>query len=85
MDLDTWQKHKYDTVFEDVCHFVAYQRETDPTFTLAQLEGLLQMAYHRADDDWVGRGIVQDIVLSATVAAYEQCLTAWKTELYHTS
>lgn len=80
MDLDAWQKHKYETVFEEVCYFVADQRETDPTFTLERLEELLQMAYQRAGDDWVGRGIVQQIVLSATIAAYEHCLTAWKQE-----
>jgi hypothetical protein len=82
MDLDTWQKHKYETVFEDVCHFVAYQRETDPEFTMARLEGLLQMAYQRSGDDWDGRGLVNQLALSATVAAYEHCLTAWKQEAH---
>jgi hypothetical protein len=39
--------------------------------TLADLEAQLQGLYANQGSDWLGRGVVGDITLGATIAAYE--------------
>jgi hypothetical protein len=81
MHLDELQERKYIQVFEDACHFVARQRYANPNFSIIDLERLLDAAYTRAGNDWVGRGTVADIVNAATIAAYEHTLAEWRKEL----
>jgi hypothetical protein len=73
-----WRQRKYDEVFEQTCAQVELRRRHDPSFSLEQLEGILRTAYVDEGNDWVGRGAVQDIVLSATIAAYEHVLAEWR-------
>jgi hypothetical protein len=80
MHLDELQERKYIQVFEDTCYFVARRKYTDPRFSIADLERLLDTAYTREGNDWVGRGAVADIVNAATIAAYEHMLIEWKKE-----
>jgi hypothetical protein len=81
MHLDELQERKYIQVFEDVCHFVVRQKCVNPNFNIGDLERLLDTAYTRAGNDWVGRGAVADIVNAATIAAYEHTLAEWRKEL----
>jgi hypothetical protein len=81
MRLDELQERKYIQVFEDICHFVAQQKHANPHFGIADLERLLDTAYTRTGNDWVGRGAVADIVNAATIAAYEHTLAEWRKEL----
>jgi len=81
MMIEEQQARRYDAVFNDVCNFVAYQRRTNPTFTLERLQELLDEACVREGNNWVGRGEVSHIVEAATIAAYEHALAEWKTEL----
>lgn len=80
MELDQWQEQKYQTVFDDVCAFIDDQRQTNPDFTRAYLEAMLEQAYKRDGNDWEGRGLAYQITLSATIAAYEQRLADWRNE-----
>jgi hypothetical protein len=46
--------------------------------TIEDIESLLKSLYKLDGDDWLGRGEVQDIVMSATLAAYEHFIAEWK-------
>jgi hypothetical protein len=45
------------------------------------LEGTLKHLYIMEGSDGEGRGCVQDIVMSARIAAYEAFISGWKAEL----
>jgi len=78
--MTDWQDEKYHQVLEETLAHVAQRRRADPTFTRTSLERLLQTQYVNYDNDWVGRGSVQDIVCAATIAAYEHALVEWRKE-----
>ena len=80
MNFDEWQARKYQITFEEVCHFVTHQRHVNPKFGIGDVEHLLENAYTREGNDWVGRGMVGYIVNSATIAAYEHVLAEWRRE-----
>ena len=80
MHLDELHDRKYRQVFEDTCRFVIQQKSSNPNFTLEDLEYLLDTAYMRAGNDWVGRGAVGDILNSAAIAAYEHMRAEWRKE-----
>ena len=76
-----WQDAKYDEVLEQELRGLRRRREADPSCTAADLEGTLAHLYHMDGADWGGRGAVQDIIMAATIAAYEQTIAEWKGEL----
>ncbi|MFP3089141.1 hypothetical protein LQZ21_02300 [Treponema sp. TIM-1] len=75
-----WRDIKYEEVFEQEIRGLLRRRESDPTCTVADLEGVLQHLYHMDGADWTGRGEVQDITMAATIAAYEHIIAQWKAE-----
>jgi len=77
---ETWQQRKHAEVFEAVCRHLRRRRRDDPSFTLAQLEGLLQSAYVNEGLDWTGRGPVAQVTHAATIAALEHTLAEWRHE-----
>jgi pimeloyl-ACP methyl ester carboxylesterase len=80
MSFDDWQQQKSAQVFEQTFLQVQQRRQTDSGFTIGRLDGLLQTEYVNQGNDWVGRGTVEHIVRSATIAAYEVALAEWKQE-----
>jgi hypothetical protein len=75
-----WRELKYEETLRDELRGLARRREADPGCTAADLEGTLRNLYHMDGADWLGRGEVQDITLSATIAAYERFIAEWKAE-----
>ncbi|HUW81588.1 MAG TPA: hypothetical protein VMZ31_02180 [Phycisphaerae bacterium] len=81
MSRTTWKDHKYDEVFESTCAYVAMRRQTDPSFSIETLEGLLETQCTYQGQGWDGMGEMGLIVTSATIAAYEHMLVEWRKEL----
>jgi hypothetical protein len=75
-----WRDVKYGEVFEQELRGLKRRRETDPRCTVADIEGTLQHLYIMDGADWYGRGDVQDIIMAATIAAYEHFVAEWKSE-----
>jgi len=75
-----WQEKKYTETFESELRGLERRRAADPNCTIADLEGILKNMYIMDGSDWLGRGIVQDAVMAATIAAYEHYIDSWKAE-----
>jgi hypothetical protein len=74
-----WRDVKYQEIFDQEIRGLRRRRESDPDCTVADLEGVLQHLYIMDGADWYGRGDVQDIIMAATIAAYEHFIAQWKT------
>jgi hypothetical protein len=72
-----WRDVKYEETFEQEIRGLRRRRESDPGCTVQDLEGILQHLYHMDGADWAGRGEVQDIIMAATIAAYEHFIAEW--------
>jgi hypothetical protein len=75
-----WRDNKYREVFEQELRGLERRRESDSMCTVGDIEGVLQHLYIMDGADWYGRGDVQDIVMAATIAAYERFIAQWKLE-----
>jgi hypothetical protein len=73
-----WRDVKYEEIFEQEIRGLRRRRESDPDCTVQDLEGTLQHLYHMDGADWAGRGEVQDIIMAATIAAYEHFIAEWR-------
>jgi hypothetical protein len=75
-----WRENKYSEVFEGTLRVLAARRELEPGFGVGDAQGILDHLYISEGNDWIGRGELGDIVMSATVAAYECFISDWKRE-----
>jgi hypothetical protein len=75
-----WKDIKYTHVFEQELRGLQRRRESDPRCAVEDIEGVLQHLYIMDGADWYGRGGVQDIIMAATIAAYEHFIAEWKKE-----
>jgi len=73
-----WKEIKYTEVFEEELRGLERRRKSDPDCKVEDIEGLLQNLYIMDGADWYGRGDVQDIIMAATIAAYEYYIAQWK-------
>ena len=73
-----WRETKYKEIFEQELRGLFRRREADPLCKVADIEGVLQHLYIMDGADWYGRGEVQDIIMAATIAAYEHFISEWK-------
>ncbi len=76
-----WEDQKYAEVLADETRFLERRRQNDPSCTLASLEGVLKNLYIHEGNNWDGRGAIQSVTMSATIAAYEQFIHNWKKEI----
>lgn len=76
----SWKKIKYDDVFEQEFRGLQRRREADPGCTVQDIERVLQNLYIMEGADSYGRGGVQDISITATIAAFECFIAKWKNE-----
>jgi hypothetical protein len=79
--MTEWEERKYREVYDTVYATTRYRITVDPNFTIQDLERLLATLYVNEGNDQLGRGVVGDIVSSATIAAHQQVLLEWKREL----
>jgi hypothetical protein len=77
-----WRDAKYEEIFEQEIRGLRRRREFDPACTIGDLEGTLRHLYLMDGADWGGRGDLQDIVMAATIAAYEVFIARWKAESF---
>jgi hypothetical protein len=75
-----WRDQKHDEVFEGVLRGLKRRRQIDPGFGLADAEGTLTHLYVQDGNDQDARGELGDVVLGATIAAYEYYIAEWKAE-----
>jgi len=81
MDITSWRDAAYNSKFENTVKFIQNMKNTDPTFTIKELEGMLQSEYDREGLAWDGRGEVVEIAIQATIAAMQHELVIWRKEL----
>jgi len=75
-----WKDVKYLEIFEEELRGLTRRRASDPLCRVEDIEGMLQHLYIMDGADWYGRGDVQDIIMAATIAAYEHFIAGWKAE-----
>jgi hypothetical protein len=73
-----WRDVKYRNTLEEELRGLRRRRESDPRCTVEDLEGVLKHLYVMDGADWYGRGEVQDIIMAATIAAYERFIADWR-------
>jgi len=82
MDItdNTWKDEVYQQSFDNVTRHIKKMKDTDASFTLQELEGMLQAEYVNQGNDWVGRGELYDLRNAATIAAYQMLIAEWEKE-----
>jgi hypothetical protein len=78
MSATDWRDAKYDEVFAGTHRGLERRRMNDACFSIGDAEGVLKHLYIQDGNDWIGRGELQDTILSATIAAYESFIAEWK-------
>ena len=76
-----WEEQKYQMVFEDELRLLQRRRSFDKNCSLDDIQGMLDALYILDGNNAEGRSNVQQIALSATIAAYELFIDTWKAEL----
>ena len=79
--MDKSIDQKYEEVFQSVCDYVDYQRQHDPGFTIHKLQKMLETEYVNQGNGWTGKSDVQEIISSATIAAYQHKIVEWNKEM----
>ena len=75
-----WRDQKYIEVFDGTLNGLERRRAVDPAFSIEDVENQLVHLYVLDGNDWLGRGVLGDIVSEATIAAYELFIEEWKIE-----
>jgi hypothetical protein len=76
-----WRDIKYTEIFEQELRGLERRRSYEKDCRVEDMEGVLEHLYIMDGADWYGRGDVQDIIMAATIAAYEHFIAQWKTEV----
>ncbi len=76
-----WEDKKYKESFDDEIRLLTRRRAADPDCTIEDLEGILNSLYILDGNNGEGRSNVQQISLSASIAAYESFIHEWKKEI----
>jgi hypothetical protein len=74
-----WRELTYEETFKRELRGLERRRASVPC-TIEDIESLLESLYKLDGGNWLGRGEVQDIVMSATIAAHEHFLAEWRHE-----
>ncbi len=77
---NSWDEETYERVFDDICEYIEKRKQDDRSFTLNELQRMIDEAYQRRGMDWIGKGQLQFIIESATIAAFEQKFVEWDKE-----
>jgi hypothetical protein len=75
-----WRERAYKEALQRGLAGLEARRRRDPTFAISDAEGTLKDLYVQEGLDMGSRGMVQEAVLAATIAAYEQFIDTWKGE-----
>ena len=75
-----WRDIKYSEIFEQELRGLQRRRQSDPNCVVEDIQRVLDNLYIMDGADWYGRGDLQDIIMAATIAAYEHFIAQWKLE-----
>jgi hypothetical protein len=75
-----WRDRAYEETLESVLNGLETRRMRDPSFSMEDAEGALKSLYVQEGNDWCSRGMLQDAILAATIAAHEQFIASWEAE-----
>ncbi len=78
MSSTDWKEIAYNDTFEATLRSLERRRADDVSFTPEAARGVLKHLYIQDGNDWVGRGGLQDIVMQATIDAYERFVMEWE-------
>ncbi|MDR2510610.1 MAG: hypothetical protein LBC77_08210 [Spirochaetaceae bacterium] len=78
--MDDWREMLYSKTLEEELTGLERRRGADSGCTPADLQALLERLYELEGADWLGRGEVQSITLSAQIAAHERFISEWRAE-----
>jgi hypothetical protein len=73
-----WLDRAYSDSFDSALAGLEARRRTDPRFSVGDAEGVLHHLYIQEGHDLGARGLLQDAVLGATIAAHEQFIDEWR-------
>ena len=76
-----WAAQTYQEVFDDETRLLVRRRVADVSCTIDDVQGILDSLYVLDGNNATGRSSVQQIELSATIAAYEAFIHQWQKEL----
>jgi hypothetical protein len=76
MQEKTWQDSLYDKTFSEEYEGLKRRFAHDKNLSIEDLNGMLKTLYDMDGQDWLGRGEVQSITLSAVIAAYESFISS---------
>lgn len=76
-----WEEKKYQEVFDDETRLLVRRRAADSSCSIDDIQGILDSLYVLDGNNATGRSCVQQIELSATIAAYEAFIYQWQKEL----
>lgn len=85
MSGTAWREIKYSEVFDTTAAQLHFRRTNDHEFTLDDAKRTLEHLYVADGNDWTGRGELGDIVMSATLAAWEWFIAEWEREIRSSS
>ena len=77
-----WREIKYREVFDQETRGLNRRRQADPGCRIEEIEGILKNLYIQEGANQDGRGSLQDTIMSATIAAYEEFIGDWRREFY---
>jgi len=77
---EEWKDVKYREVFDCELRGLTRRRESDPACRIEDIQGVLNNLYIMDGADIGGRGSLQDIIMAATIAAYEHFIAQWQAE-----
>lgn len=76
-----WEEKKYQEVFDDETRLLIRRRASEASCTIEDIQGILDSLYILDGNNAGGRSSVQQLEISATIAAYEAFIHQWKKEL----
>ena len=74
-----WRDEMYERVFGEETRALERRFAADALCSIEDIENQLKYLYMREGNDQEGRGAVGDIMLAATIAAFERFICAQKT------
>lgn len=79
MSLSSWKETSYDETYHATFKSLERRHHDDDTFLIDDAKRVLGDLYVQDGNNWVGRGELQDIVMQATIDAYECFISGWAT------
>ena len=77
---EEWRDVKYKEVFDQEIRGLTRRRQSDSGCGIEDIEAILRNLYIMEGANQDGRGSLQDTILAATIAAYEEFISILKTE-----